>query len=137
MPSNIKLGFLSIIAGGITSIIAIGISALLDKIMKSTISNLIGVLIAMCFNFIWQHFIFVGKMKSISTLFLIKYLLADVIILGSAQLLFILTQKYKDTIVDKFPDEFKDYYNSIMRLIISSVIWVIFSFPLRRYWVFI
>ena len=137
MPSNIKLGFLSIIAGGITSIIAIGISALLDKVMKSTISNLIGVLIAMCFNFIWQHFIFVGKMKSISTLFLIKYLLADVIILGSAQLLFILTQKYKDTIIDKFPDEYKEYYNSIMRLIISSVIWVIFSFPLRRYWVFI
>jgi putative flippase GtrA len=137
MPSNIKLGFLSIIAGGITSLIAIGISALLDKVMKSTISNFIGVLIAMCFNFIWQHFIFVGKMKSISTLFLIKYLLADVIILGSAQLLFILTQKYKDTIIDKFPDEYKEYYNSIMRLIISSVIWVIFSFPLRRYWVFI
>ena len=137
MSSNIKLGFLSIIAGGITSLIAIGISALLDKVMKSTISNFIGVLIAMCFNFIWQHFIFVGKMKSISTLFLIKYLLADVIILGSAQLLFILTQKYKDTIIDKFPDEYKEYYNSIMRLIISSVIWVIFSFPLRRYWVFI
>jgi putative flippase GtrA len=137
MSSNIKLGLLSIMAGGITSMIAIGISALLDKLMKSTISNLIGVLIAMCFNFIWQHFIFVGKMKAMSSLFLIKYLMSDVIILGSAQILFILALKYKDTIIDKFPDEYKKYYNSIMRLLISSVIWVIFSFPLRRYWVFV
>jgi len=137
MPNNVRVGLLSMMAGGLTSIIATAISALLDKFMKSTISNFIGVLIAMCFNFIWQQFIFVGKVKSIAGIFLLKYLLADIIILGSAQILFILCIKYKDNIVDKFPDKLKAYYNSVMRLLIASVIWIIFSFPLRRYWVFV
>ena len=137
MQKNIRFGILSMMAGGITSLLATGISALLDRFMKSTISNIIGVFIAMCFNFIWQQFIFVGKIKSLAGIFLLKYILADVIILGSAQLLFILAIKYKDNLEDKFPDSLKEYYNSIMRLIIASVIWVIFSFPLRRYWVFV
>ena len=137
MQKNVRFGILSAMAGGITSLIATGISALLDGYMKSTVSNFIGVLIAMCFNFIWQQFIFVGKIKSLAGIFLLKYLLADVIILGSAQLLFILAMKYKDNVEDKFPDALKDYYNSIMRLIIASVVWLIFSFPLRRYWVFV
>ena len=137
MKKNIKVGILSMMAGGITSLLATGISALLDGFMKSTVSNFIGVLIAMCFNFIWQQFIFVGKIKSLTGIFLFKYLLADVLILGSAQLLFILAIKYKDNVEDKFPDSLKEYYNSIMRLIIAAVIWFIFSFPLRRYWVFV
>ena len=65
---KIKLGIKCLIAGGLTGLIAIGTSALLDNYMKSTLSNFIGLLIAMCFNFIWQQFIFVGKIKTIGGL---------------------------------------------------------------------
>ena len=90
----------------------------------------------MCYNFIWQQIIFVGKVKSIVGPLLIKYLLADIIILGSGQILFILGIKYKDDLIDYIPDEYQNYYNTIIRLIIASVIWIIFSFPMRKYWVF-
>lgn len=137
MHQNIKLGIKSLIAGGLTGLIAIGTSALLDNYMKSTLSNFIGLLIAMCFNFIWQQFIFVGKIKTIGGLFLLKYILTDIIILGSGQLLFILAMKYKKQLNKNISKKYKKYYNSFMRTVIASIIWLIFSFPLRRYWIFI
>ena len=62
-----------------------------------------------------------------------KYLLTDILILGSNQLIFHYVIKNKKYFI-KFIN--KNYYNFIWRIIIGSLIWVCLSFPLRRYWVF-
>jgi len=134
--SEFKKAFFSVIAGILTASIAISISFIFDKYMNVDYSTFLGVFIAMFINFIMQQYIFIGNLKK-KGFFFIKYVLADIIILGSNQLLvnYLITNKKK--FKKYIPNYFKKYYNSICRLLVGGIVWVVFSFPLRRYWVFI
>jgi len=134
--SEFKKAFFSVIAGMLTATFAISISFILDKFINDNYSTFLGLFIAMFINFIMQQLIFVGNLKKKGYYF-IKYVLADVIILGSNQLLVNYFITNKDKFKKYMPNYFKKYYNSICRLLVGGIIWVIFSFPLRRYWVFI
>jgi len=131
-----KKGFYSIIAGTITAIIAVGISFIFDKYMNTDYSTFLGVFIAMFVNFIMQQYIFIGNLKK-KGYFFIRYVLADVIILGTNQLLVNYCITNKNKFKKYMPDNFIKYYNSICRLLVGAIVWCVFSFPLRRFWVFI
>lgn len=133
MESNVTLGLYSIVAGSIASILAISISGGLDYILPYQLANILGLLTAMFINFLMQKKIFLGNIENNKSAYLLKYLLTDILILGSNQLLFHLVIKNKKYLI-KYIN--KNYYNFIWRIIIGSLIWVCFSFPLRRYWVF-
>jgi hypothetical protein len=133
MESNLKLGSYSILAGSIASILAITISGGLDYIFPYYLANILGLLTAMFINFLMQKKIFLGTIENNKSDYLMKYLLTDILILGSNQLIFHYVIKNKKYFI-KFIN--KNYYNFIWRIIIGSLIWVCLSFPLRRYWVF-
>lgn len=133
MESNIREGLYSILAGSIASILAISISGGLDYILPYQLANILGLLTAMFINFLMQKKIFLGNIENNKSDYLLKYLFTDILILGSNQLIFHYVIKNKKYFV-KYIN--KNYYNLIWRMIIGSVIWVCFSFPLRKYWVF-
>ena len=133
MESNIREGLYSILAGSIASILAISISGGLDYILPYQLANILGLLTAMFINFLMQKKIFLGNIENNKSDYLLKYLFTDILILGSNQLIFHYVIKNKKYFV-KYLN--KNYYNLIWRMIIGSVIWVCFSFPLRKYWVF-
>jgi hypothetical protein len=133
MESNIREGLYSILAGSIASILAISISGGLDYIFPYQLANILGLLTAMFINFLMQKKIFLGNIENNKSAYLLKYLFTDILILGSNQLIFYYVIKNKKYFV-KYIN--KNYYNLIWRMIIGSVIWVCFSFPLRKYWVF-
>lgn len=133
MESNIREGLYSILAGSIASILAISISGGLDYILPYQLANILGLLTAMFINFLMQKKIFLGNIENNKSAYLLKYLFTDILILGSNQLIFHYVIKNKKYFV-KYIN--KNYYNLIWRMIIGSVIWVCFSFPLRKYWVF-
>lgn len=133
MESNLKLGFYSILAGSIASILAISISGGLDYIFPYQLANILGLLTAMFINFLMQKKIFLGNIENNKSAYLFKYLFTDILILGSNQLLFHFAIKNKKYLI-KYIN--KNYYNLICRMIFGSLIWICFSFPLRRYWVF-
>lgn len=133
--NDLQLGFYSVMAGGITSGVALSLSALLDNFMDYTIANFIGLFVAMFVNFILQERIFLGRIetKQNNIKYFIKYFIADLLILGTNQILFYLVIKYKKKLL-KFIN--KDYYNLIWRTIIGSIVWMVISFPIRKNWVF-
>jgi len=40
--------------------------------------------------------------------------------------------KYKSRLDEKL----KPYYNTLSRIVVGAIIWIILSYPLRKYWVF-
>ena len=93
MESNVTLGLYSIVAGSIASILAISISGGLDYILPYQLANILGLLTAMFINFLMQKKIFLGNIENNKSAYLLKYLLTDILILGSNQLLFHLVIK--------------------------------------------
>ena len=131
--NNFDTAFFSILAGSLASLLAITISGIFDYFLPYVFANFIGIFSAMFINFLLQKKIFIGSFDNNNNYYFIKYLLTDVIILGSNQILFYLSIKHRKYL-SKFVN--KNYYNLISRMIIGSLVWIVFSFPLRKYWVF-
>ena len=133
---NAKIASLSVLAGATVSIVLLAVAAVLDKYMDAKISNMISLLIGMCVNFFLQQMIFVEGHKTDTTQQMIRYAIADILILGSNQLSMNYLIDNEDDYKEYLPENFQEYYNTICRMIVGGIIWIIFSFPLRRFWVF-
>jgi hypothetical protein len=66
-----------------------------------------------------------------------RYAVADIVILGSNQWLFTYLVHHKHIYKPYLPDYLMDHYNTICRTLVGGLIWLMFSFPLRKYWVFV
>jgi putative flippase GtrA len=133
---NAKIASLSVLAGATVSIVLLAVAAVLDKYMDAKISNMISLLIGMCVNFFLQQMIFVKGLPTDTTQQMIRYAIADIIILGSNQLSMNYLIDNEDEYNEYLPENFQEYYNTICRMIVGGIIWILFSFPLRRFWVF-
>ena len=133
---NAKIASLSVLAGATVSVSLLAVAAVLDKYMDAKISNMISLLIGMCINFFLQQMIFVKGLPTDTTQQMIRYAIADIIILGSNQLSMNYLIDNEDEYKKYLPEDFQEYYNTICRMIVGGIIWIIFSFPLRKFWVF-
>jgi putative flippase GtrA len=133
---NAKIASLSVLAGATVSIVLLAVAAVLDNYMDAKVSNMISLLIGMCVNFFLQQMIFVKGLPTDTTQQMIRYAIADIIILGSNQLSMNYLIDNEDDYKKYLPENFQEYYNTICRMIVGGIIWILFSFPLRRFWVF-
>ena len=133
---NAKIASLSVLAGATVSIVLLAVAAVLDNYMDAKVSNMISLLIGMSVNFFLQQMIFVEGHKTDTTQQMIRYAIADIIILGSNQLSMNYLIDNEDDYKKYLPENFQEYYNTICRMIVGGIIWILFSFPLRRFWVF-
>jgi len=133
---NAKIASLSVLAGATVSIVLLAVAAVLDNYMDAKVSNMISLLIGMSVNFFLQQMIFVEGHKTDTTKQMIRYAIADILILGSNQLSMNYLIDNEDEYKKYLPENFQEYYNTICRMIVGGIIWILFSFPLRRFWVF-
>ena len=133
---NAKIASLSVLAGATVSIVLLAVAAVLDNYMDAKVSNMISLLIGMSVNFFLQQMIFVEGHKTDTTKQMIRYAIADILILGSNQLSMNYLIDNEDDYKKYLPENFQEYYNTICRMIVGGIIWILFSFPLRRFWVF-
>ena len=132
----IKKGFQSAGSGMIATIIFLSVSYILDKRINVSTSNLIALLIGAFVNFILQSFIFLDK-TLLNFNHITKYIFAEIIILSADQLLDSHLLENKKKYISYFPHQFQKYYNTIIRLIVAALVWMLVAFPLRNYWIFI
>ena len=132
----IKKGFLSAGSGIIATTIFLSLSFILDKVINKYLSNLISLLVGAVLNFILQKDVFLDK-NLLKVNHIIKYLIAELIILGSDQILDSYFLKNRKKYISYIPVSLHKYYNTIVRLFISGLVWMLISFPLRNYWIFI
>ena len=137
MAKHVKVAALSIAAGAAVSVIVLVVGAILDKYMSPKLSNIIALLIGMCINFFLQQLIFVEGHLTETAAQMYRYAVADIVILGSNQWLFTYLVHHKHIYKPYLPDSVQDHYNTICRTLVGGLIWLMFSFPLRKYWVFV
>ena len=137
MAKNTTVAGLSVLAGGTVSVIILIIGYILDKYLNPKLSNIIALIIGMFINFFLQQLIFVEGHKTETLAQMYRYVMADIVILGSNQWLFTYMLHNKDKIKKYIPYALHDDYATICRLVVGSFIWILFSFPLRKFWVFI
>ena len=116
----------SSIAATITHLVFFGLTALLDKIMNSEIANIIGLLVDKILDYLVQQYIFMKKITPEPKI-IIKYIGSEIILIILNQILFTLY--------------YRNYYSkgdnlTIARAIIGILIYVLFVFPIRKFFVY-
>ena len=112
------------------------ISNYLDKFINPKYSNMISLLISATINFLLQSYTFLEKHTDITKI-IHKYLISEVIILSLSQLGVIYFLDNKNIFIKFISKRFQKYYNSFVRIIVASLIFLLVSFPLRKNWFFI
>jgi putative flippase GtrA len=134
---NLHVAGLSVAAGGAVTVVVLVVGAILDKFMNAKMSNIAALVIGMFINFFLQQLIFVEGHLTETTSQMSRYAVADVVILGSNQWLFTYLVHHEDEYKKYLPDALQDDYNTVCRFAVGSLIWLLFSFPLRKFWVFV
>ena len=102
------------------------ITFILDKFINSELSNFIGLLIDLILDYLFQQYVFMKKITfDISRIG--KYLLSEFFGITFNQILFIIyNRKIKK----------KNYNYTLARIIISIILFTLFIFPLRYFFIY-
>jgi hypothetical protein len=124
---------------GITTAFIVNVgAAILDKFgMNIKLSSFLGSFLGLVYNFVMQFKLFVTKLpKNRIPYIVITYLLSDIIILVTNQLMVNNGIDHEKEYKTYLPAMLQEYYVNLIRLLVGGFVWVILSYPLRRYWVF-
>ena len=122
----------SSIVGILSTVIGqLGVSYYLDPMVGTHMSNIIGLVIEAILDFFGQEYAFTGKTTT-SAEITKKFIIGKVISITLSQLLFLLILP-KLKLVRSI---FGNWTLTAGRLFVGSVIFLIITYPLRKYWVF-
>jgi len=126
---------LSILGGLSSQSVYLVLSFYLDKIMNKKTSNIIGLLVSSLINFILQNLVFTNTVLFIRKI-IIKYIISAFITIYSTQMgvSFIIDNTQYDIYL---PAALRKYHTTIIRALVSMVVGVFISYPIRYLWVFI
>ena len=135
MNHSLQQLLFSMFSGTSSTLVYLGLGHILDFIMNAKYSNFIALITGGVLNFIMQSYTFSGK-TGIHNNNLTKYLIAEIFIIMGSQLgvSYFLDEKHIDQ--NKLPSFLHKYYNTIVRLVVASLVFIFISFPLRKLWVF-
>ena len=116
----------SSLAATITHIVFFAVTAFLDKIMNSEIANILGLLVDKILDYIVQQYIFMKRI-TLAPNIIIKYIISEIILISLNQVIFTIY--------------YRNYYKegdnlTIARAIIGVIIYTVFVFPLRKFFVY-
>ena len=126
---------LSAFSGTSSTFVYLALGHFLDMLMNPKYSNLMALLVGAAVNFVLQNYTFIGSV-SFSKTFMIKYIISEIIIIAAVQ--FGVTYFLDNKQIDKYklPTWLQKYYNTVIRIITSTLVFLFISFPLRSYFVF-
>jgi hypothetical protein len=112
----------------ICSIIYLLIAGLLDNVFSSIISNTIGLVIGCMLNYMLQCYTFSEKKERFpfSTVTCMRFFMVDLCVIILSSTLFYLVKQYGIGFIS----------DTLNRVVISSIGFMILSYPLRKYYVF-
>lgn len=137
MSIVLKQALLSMTSGSSVTFLYLLISGYLDKFINPKYSNFIALIISATINFMLQTLTFYNKKSFNFFNMFYKYLIAEIIIISCSQLgvvYFLNNQKTYEKILPSF---IKKHYNTVIRIIVASFIFLFISFPLRKGWVYV
>jgi putative flippase GtrA len=123
------------LSGAISTSVYILSAYILDIYINDKTSNFIGLLFGMIINYGLQHKTFSKTHNHLS--YIHKYIIAEILIIFSSQVGVNMVLDNKKKYIKYFPDKLKPYYNTIMRILVSTLIFALISFPIRNSWVFV
>ena len=124
------------VSGTISTSIYILSSYILDKYINNKTSNLIGLLLGAIVNYILQHKIFLNSISSTPSI-LFRFIISEIIIIFSTEMSVNTILDDKKKYIKYLPDELNSYYNTIIRIIVACMVFILVSYPIRSSWVFI
>lgn len=132
----------SSLAGGVSLILGIGLSYILESYTSPSKANLYGLVFASLMNFFLQKSSFHDHSKTNSKL-IGKFYISEAIVLLLNHCLFILflqgNQKgFFSSFRNLLPVKYQapSSFNSIIRFIVSVLVFSLFAFPIRKYLIF-
>ena len=142
---NITEFLLSVSGGALSTLITLVSSHYSERFFHPVTANALGLGIGGACNFLLQKFSFDFHHPSNSGL-MYRYVIAEIIILSLSQILFKIYHRNQvfyqrwlfQPILSYLPEKFqnKKYYNSAARFTIAVLVFIVISFPLRKFWVF-
>lgn len=109
-----------------TSILYLFLSGYLDNYISPIISNGIGLIIDITLDYIFQSYIFLKKLNTKNNI-INKFIISKIISTFSSQILFIIYIKFLNN---------KKINITLVRIIISSLVFFFIVFPLSKFFVF-
>ena len=125
----------SSIGGVLSTFIFIFGGHILDSVINPKYANYIALLISAFFDFIMQLWTFTHKTQ-ISNHIIAKYIISEVLITTLTQLSIIYLIDYKKYYIKKVPKIILSYYTTFSRIIVTAILFVFVTFPLRKFWIF-
>lgn len=118
--------FFSSLAAALVQINFFIVTFILDKFVNSELSNLIGLIVDLILDYIFQQYVFMKKIVFNGSI-IIKYLLSEFFGISLNQILF--------TIYNRKIHK-KNYNYTVTRIVISILIFTLFIFPTRNFFVY-
>ena len=127
----------SVLIGLTTFLIVNGLAIVLDNFgVDVKWSSLIALIVGLCYNFFMQFRLYIIRTKNSLPYMIFTYMITDLMIIVGYQYLFTKGVDDEKTLKDYLPTSLQDYYVEILRVLVGVIVWVVLSYPLRKYWVF-
>jgi len=131
---------LSAIVGGVLVIIYLSITDILDKYMSVNISNIVGLIIDYALNFVAQQYVFYGKV-SLDKKVVNRFIIGNTLSMGCTQATFVYGRKYYNKLVEKIIEKTNIKLSdsakiTIWRYLSNALMFLLVTFPLRKYYIF-
>jgi len=121
--------------GGSVSSLFYFISAYeLDKKYSPKKANLIAYSFTILLNFIFQYNVFLKSSLTMSNIYKYAILVLIEIIANQTMVSYLIDKK--QDLIKYIPQNLRSHYNTIVRVIVESTIFLVLSYPARLRWVF-
>lgn len=132
--------FLSAVVGGVLVVIYLSITDVLDNYMSVNMSNIVGLIIDYTLNFIAQQYVFYGKVR-LHTKLVHRFIVGNTLSMGCTQFAFVYGKKYYDKFIEKVIEKTNiklsdDMKITIWRYLSNALMFLLVTFPLRKYYIF-
>ena len=127
---------LSAVVGGVLVIIYLSITDILDNYMSVNMSNIVGLIIDLVLNFVAQQYVFYGKVH-LHKKVVNRFMIGNTLSMGCTQATFVYGRKYYNKLIEKTNIKLSDSVKiSSWRYISNALMFLIVTFPLRKYYIF-
>ena len=131
---------LSAIVGGVLVIIYLSITDILDNYMSVNMSNIVGLIIDLVLNFVAQQYVFYGKVH-LDKKIVNRFIIGNTLSTGCTQATFVYGRKYYNKLVEKIIEKTNIKLSNatkitIWRYLSNALMFLLVTFPLRKYYIF-
>ena len=131
---------LSAVVGGVLVVLYLSITNVLDKYMSINVSNIVGLIIDYALNFVAQQYVFYGEVRLHKKL-VHRFIIGNTLSMGCTQFTFVYGKKYYDKLIDKIIEKTniklsEEMKITIWRYLSNALMFLLVTFPLRKYYIF-